>query len=563
MAPSPYMGLPAPESRFDVAQHRFGGRRAATAVVAALTAVTLAACSPGSGGGAGGDGADGAESTDYFGYLVDTALLTTNAGSEVGASSNTEALSGRLYPAVFVPGPSGQMIPNTDLVRTQVLPGANRQVIYTLTEEAQYSDGAPVTCTDFLLSYKAGVHEGIFGSHLPQMEEVLRLDCEPGQKRFTVVFDEDSGGRWRHLFGPGSTLPAHAIAAKAGLSLEELHAALQADDLATLTEVGPIWRDGFNLDSFDPALQVTSGPFVIDRVGPDGEVVLRPNDHYYGDAPNLDTIVVWPRGTDPQGLVEAGALRVADVRSGRPTWVDREDPANTLAVGDEIGDLTETLMLGDAGVFATAEARRAFAGCVDQNAVAAESSRVSGVEVPPVALHTLPHNDPSALQLADVSDREIPVDLGRAQALSGSTVRVGYLGPDERKAAMVAAIAETCSQAGITVVDAAGESAGLADLTKVTTGQWGETVIREGALDAVLMAVDPLAEFGASSPRAIDVNQLREAEEQLWREVPGIPLAAQPRWFVIDRTVGNVVTYTGLAGIGWNMDRWLSEDNGA
>ena len=77
------------------------------------------------------------------------------------------------------------------------------------------------------------------------------------------------------------------------------------------------------------------------------------------------------------------------------------------------------------------------------------------------------------------------------------------------------------------------------------------------------MAVDPLAEFGASSPRAIDVNQLREAEEQLWREVPGIPLAAQPRWFVIDRTVGNVVTYTGLAGIGWNMDRWLSEDNGA
>ena len=168
-----------------------------TAVVAALTAVTLAACSPGSGGGTGGDGSDEAESTDYFGYLVDTALLTTNAGSEVGASSNTEALSGRLYPAVFVPGPSGQMIPNTDLVRTQVLPGANRQVIYTLTEEAQYSDGAPVTCTDFLLSYKAGVHEGIFGSHLPQMDEVLRLDCEPGQKRFTVVFDEDSGGRWQ------------------------------------------------------------------------------------------------------------------------------------------------------------------------------------------------------------------------------------------------------------------------------------------------------------------------------------------------------------------------------
>lgn len=532
-------------------------------MLAALTAVTLAACSPGPDGDAGGDGAGGAQSTDHFGYLVDTALLTTNSGSEVGASSNTEVLSGRLYPAVFVPGPSGQMIPNTDLVRTQVLPGANRQVIYTITEHARYSDGEPVTCTDFLLAYKAGVHEGIFGSRLPQTGEVLRLDCEPGQKRFTVVFDEEGGGRWRHLFGPGSTLPAHAIAAKAGLSLEELHAALQSDDLATLADVGPIWRDGFNLSEFDPALQVTSGPFVIDRVGPEGEVVLRPNEHYYGDAPNLDTIVVWPRGTDAQRLVDADAVRVADVRSRRPDWVDREDPANTLTVEEQVGDLTDTLVLGDAGVFATAEARRAFAGCVDQNAVAAASSRVSGVEVPPVALHTLPHNDPAAAQLADVTDPELPTDLGRAETLSGATVRIGYLGGDERKAAMVEAIAESCAQAGITVVDASGDSTGLADLTKVTTGQWGETVVREGELDAVLMAVDPLAEVGAASSRAVDINYLRESEEQLWRDVPSIPLAAQPRWFVIDRTVGNVVMYTGLAGIGWNMDRWLSEDNGA
>ncbi|QGU04740.1 Bacterial extracellular solute-binding protein, family 5 [Corynebacterium comes] len=541
---------------------REGGRRTATAVVAVLTAVTLAACSPGSGGGGGG-GTEEPQSTEHFGYLVDTSLVTTNAGSEVGASSNTEALSGRLYPAVFVPGPSGQMIPNTDLVSTQVLPGANRQVIYTIAEHARYSDGAPLTCTDFLLSYKAGVHEGIFGSHLPQTGEVLRLDCEPGQKRFTVVFDKEGGGRWRHLFGPGSTLPAHAIAAKVGLSLEELHTALQNDDLSTLVEVAPVWRDGFNLVDFDPALQVTSGPFVIDRVGPDGEVVLRPNDQYYGDAPDLDTIVVWPRGTEAERLLEADALRVADIRSSSPDWVDRDDPENTLAVDSRVGDLTDTLMLGDAGVFATAEARRAFAGCVDQNAVAAASSRVSGVEVPPVALHSLPHNDPAARQLVDVTDPELPTDIGRAQALTGATIRIGYLGPDDRKAAMVAAIAESCGQAGITVEDASGESTGLADLSKVTTGQWGETVIREGTLDAVLMAVDPMAEFGAASSRAVDVNYLREAEKRLWQEVPSIPLAAQPRWFVIDRTVGNVVVYTGLAGIGWNMDRWLSEDNGA
>jgi len=527
--------------------------------VAALTALSLVACSGGPGEGP-GEEPEVAQSTDFFGYLVDTPLLTTNAGSEVGSSSNTEALSGRLYPAVFVPGPSGQMIPNTDLVTTQVLPGANRQVVYTLTENARYSDGVPVTCTDFLLHYKAGVHRSLFGSHLPQTEEVLRLDCEPGQKRFTVVFNENSGGRWRHLFGPGTVLPSHAVAAKAGLTENELHTALVSDDWSTLSEVAPVWRDGFDLDSFDPALQVTSGPFVIDRVGEQGEVLLVPNEHYYGDAPNLRTIVVWPGGTDPRPLNEVGALRIADIRQGR--FVDRDDPTNTLTIEERVGDLTDTLVLADAGVLGSPWSRQAFAACVDQRAVAAESSRVSGIEVPPVGLHSLQNNDPLAPLLGDLAEGHMGTDITRAQGLWGSTVRIGYAGPNERKAAMVESIRASCEPAGITVVDASAEAGTLADLNRLGTGQWGEQIVREGDLDAVLIAVDPMAEVGSASARASALADLRTVEEDLWEQVPGIPLSAQPRRFVIDRTVGNVVVYTGLAGIGWNMDRWLSEDDG-
>ena len=59
-----------------------------------------------------------------------------------------------------------------------------------------------------------------------------------------------------------------------------------------------------------------------------------------------------------------------------------------------------------------------------------------------------------------------------------------------------------------------------------------------------------------------DVERLRESEEALWEELPVLPLSAQPRIFVIHESVGNVVVHTGLAGIGWNMDRWqvASED---
>ncbi len=528
--------------------------------VAVLTALSMVACSDGIGDGQRGEAPETLPSTDFFGYLVDTPLLTTNAGSEVGSSSNTEALSGRLYPAVFVPGPSGQMIPNTDLVTTQVLPGANRQVVYTLTENARYSDGEPVTCTDFLLHYKAGVHDSLFGSHLPQTDEVLRLECEPGQKRFTVVFKENSGGRWRHLFGHGTVLPSHAVAAKVGLTLDELHTALVADDWTTLAEIAPVWRDGFDLDSFDPALQVTSGPFVIDEVGEQGEVILVPNEHYYGDAPNLQTIVVWPGGTDPEQLDEAGALRIADVRQGQ--FVNRDDPTNTLTIEERVGDLTDTLVLANAGVLGSPQARQAFAACVDQRAVAAESSRVSGIEVPPAGLHSLQHNDPLAPLLLDLAEKHMGVDIDRARSLGGTTVRIGFAGPNERKSAMVESIRASCEPAGITVVDASEEGGTLADLARVDTGQWGEQVVSEGELDAVLVAVDPLAEVSSASARASALADLRTVEEELWEEVPSIPLSAQPRRFVIDRTVGNVVVYTGLAGIGWNMDRWLSEDDG-
>lgn len=559
--PGPGMGRRPRGHRDHGRDHRPGTRagRTVLAVLTALTLVTLTACSTGP------EEPSAAKTAEHFGYLVNAPLETTNAAGNLGVSTNAQLLSGRLYPAVFVPGPAGQMIPNTDLVQTQVLPGANRQVIYTLTEQARYSDGAPITCTDFLLHYKAGVMEDLFSSHLPLTRQIERMDCLPGDKRFTVVFEEGEGGRWRHLFGPGTVLPSHVIARQAGLSEEELVTALQNEDYATLQEVARIWRDGFSLREFDPELQVSSGPFSIEAVGEHGEVSLVRNEHYFGDQAHLRRLVVWPRGTDAAGLADEGALRVADVPDATPEWVNRDDPMNPYEIESGVGDLTDFLLLGDAGVFSYPGARQAFAACVDQHAVAAASSRVSGVDVPAVGVHSVAHDDPVRYQLADITEPHLGVDLERARGLAGTTVRIGYVGPNERKAAMVEAIRASCEPAGITVVDASTEGDALGDLTRVTVGQWGQQQVQQGPLDAVLMAVDPMAEADTASARATAVEELRATETELWERVPSIPLAAQPRTFVIDREVGNVVVYTGMAGIGWNMDRWQvsSEDNGA
>lgn len=539
-------------------------RRGVTAALVAtvLTVPIVTACS-----GSGSEGVDHipAEpseptSLDHFGYQVNQPLVTTNAGTQVGVAANAHLIAGRLYPAAYVPGPSGESIPNTDLVTIQMLPGPQRQVMYRLSDEATFSDGEPVTCVDFLLTHTASDMPQQFGSHLPLLDQVERVDCELGSKEFTVVFHEDQGARWRNMFGPGTLLPAHAIAAEAGMSMEELFTALHGRDAGALAEVARIWRDGFNLNDFNPALQVSSGPYRIKEVGEHGEVVLVRNEHYYGDAPALDTLVVWPRAMDSQTLRDAGALRIADTPVLAPDWVDRHDPTNPYDVESRVGDLTESLKLSNVGVLGQPWAREAFAACVDQRAVAAVSSEQSGVEVPPVALQVVQHDDPIRYHLTDIADPHLEVDLGLASGLAGSTIRIGYLGPDERKAAMVQAIADACEPAGITVVDNSAEGWHAGHLGAITYGEWGEEMVEEGTIDAFLGAIDPMSEYRTVSARLTEVQELREAERQMWEEIPFIPLAAEPRAFVVERSVGNVVVYTGLAGIGWNMDRWHIKD---
>ena len=52
--------------------------------------------------------------------------------------------------------------------------------------------------------------------------------------------------------------------------------------------------------------------------------------------------------------------------------------------------------------------------------------------------------------------------------------------------------------------------------------------------------------------------ELKKTEEALWKDVPSIPLSSQPRVFLVRRDVEGVLPYTGVSGIGWNMDRWHS-----
>lgn len=522
--------------------------------VAALTAaavMSLTACA----------GIDDGENEASFGYLVPTPLYTTNAGSLEGRSTQAQLLSTALYPGVYVPGPQGQMIPNTDLVTTQELPGPERRVNYSLSQNAVFSDGTPVTCSDYLLAFTAGTHPALFGSSMPLFDDTAQLTCTPGSKDFTVVFKEGRGARWRGLFEAGTVLPAHAVAKHLELSIEELVEALESEDVDRLRPIADAWHDSFNLDTFDEELQTSFGPYTIASVGEEGEVVLRANEHYYGDAPAEPEIVVWPGSADAAALAESGDLVVGEMRDHTPDWFDPNAEGNRLEVSTIAGQLTEVLQFPEVGTWAVEENRQALSRCINPRAVAEAASGVVGQPVPEAPLHVLQNDDTLAKRLVDAVQPRLDVDVEKAGVLEGAEVRIGYAYPSERYAAMVEAMRRSCEPAGVTIVDATGDGKTLADLPRSEIGEWGQEVVAEGSIDAFVYPTDPMTSFPAALNKADGLGVLRAQELYLWDRMPTIPLTAQPVTFAIDRGVSNVVAYTGVSGIGWNINRWQRGDH--
>lgn len=538
---------------------RHWGKKVITSCVSAI-ALAASACSGQSSEEETASVPQEPESYGYFGYQVNSRLATTNAGTSFGDVTSAGLLSTRLYPGLFVPGPSGELIPNADLVETEELPPVagsdQRSVQLTLEEDAVFSDGAPVTCDDYLLAYVAGTHPAEFASHMPLMNDIADFNCEPHGKRFTLTFNKDQGQRWRHMFGAGTIMPAHALAKKSGLSVKELNAALTVEDMQALAPVAEEWRYGFSVDKdqLDPELQVSFGPYVIDKVGDEGEIFLKANEKYFGDAPAEEHVVVWPSDADAQKLADKGALRVVDAASENPDWLDStkdESGESPYEVTPMVGELTDTLTLSEAGIFAEPWARESFAACVDQQAVAQASSAASGVEVPPAYLRTVSATNPVAGGLDKVGKQHQGTDLAKAGDLNGTTIKVGYLGPDKRYAAMVEQLRASCEPAGITIEDASAEFMSQHYL-EMDPETWAPTV------DAFLGPVDPQTEYSTVESSMKNSAELKKTEEALWKDVPSIPLSAQPRVFLVRRDVEGVLPYTGVSGIGWNMDRWHS-----
>ena len=285
-------------------------------------------------------------------------------------------------------------------------------------------------------------------------------------------------------------LPAHVVAAKSGLNdegdlIELLRDSPRGDAdrpavNAPLKRVSDFWNTGFDTKTLpqDPAMYLSSGPYIVRDMVPDASITLvRNKDYVWGAEPYLDEITVRFTGA-------AGAA-VAALRTGQADVIAPQPSAGTEGLFDGLaaqGNTVERynqsgydhLDLKFSGPFAEKDVREAFLKTVPRQEIVKDV--VGGLvdDAKPLDSHVfLPSHPKYAETVKNNGSAEYSkVDIqGAASQLRGAapTIRILYNKDNPNRARAFSLIRDSARAAGFTVEDAGlGSSDWVAALSKGT-----------------------------------------------------------------------------------------------
>ncbi len=220
-----------------------------------------------------------------------------HVGSDLG--SVTTAVASLTLPSAFTPVQTPQGVQwnlnDSLLASAEVTSEAPFTVEYHIVDDAQWSDGLPVTGDDFAYLWQQM-------SRQPNVvapagyRAISDVKTSGGGKHVTVTFDAPYRA-WRELFT--SLLPSHSLKSN---------------------------QNGFQT-GMDEGKPVTAGPFAIYSIDRSrDEVRLIRNDRYWRKPPEIDQVVLRRAGTAPQ--------MAQTIRNGDSTMVSlTAGPASAAEVG--------------------------------------------------------------------------------------------------------------------------------------------------------------------------------------------------------------------------------------
>lgn len=608
----------------------------AAAALAAGSALILSACAPGggnagdsssngSGAGQGGDSgagnviegdkgqkltaeASGPELADLGDVETQDGSIAYSVGADDflsynGLQSNTyttynSAVVDRMFSSFWYFGTDGSIIPNEDFGTYEKTSDDPLTVKYTISDDAKWSDGTPVTAGDFIVHWAAnndtvkaeGSETPLFdsisfeqGKYIPEAPE-----GEADGKEFTVTYPEPYAD-WEILIS--TALPAHIVAKEAGMSFEELVTAAKEKDVEALTPAAEFWNDGWDFSPGelpDASLVPSMGPYKFKDGGWQAgqSITLEANPEYWGTPPATKELVL--RFADPKTHVQAlqnGDLDVIEPQATVDTLQQLEGLGDDVNVqtGDQLTWEHVDYNRGEGSVFADSpELREAFALCLPRQQIVdnlikpiyADAQVMNLREVFPFQDKYQEVVDEAYPKEMDEPNIEKAKELVEKSGVSKPTVRLGYQAGNQRRTETVALIKSSCDQAGFDVQDAnspvffkevmpagdydaalyawagSGQKASGANIYQ-SDGAQNQQSYNNPEVDA---AWDKLA---TSLDENEQLEQVKTIEKLLWEDFQAIPLYAHPGLVGHKADVANVRDTAAQSGALWNVEQWV------
>ena len=563
------------------------------------TALALSACAPPADEGNGNDGGD---STATIAVSVGpNDFISYNGFTPETYSTYNSAIADQLKTGFTYFAPDGTIEDNTDLGSYELVSEDPLTVEYTISEDAVWSDGTPITVADAVLAWGvqnaniAGADGPLFNSVSADMGDEVPAgpQGELDGKEFTVEFAVKNPD-WK--IQTWMLDPAHVVAEQAGMETEELAQAILDGDSAALEPAAEFWNTGWFTNPGelpDEALIPSSGPYKLSSWDAGQSVTLVANEEYYGEklAPQNSELIFRFVGQD--AMVQALDNGDLDVIAPQPT-------VDTLAQLEELGDAVNILAgpsltwehldfnFIDGALFAdNLELRQAFAMCVPRQQIV--DNLIKPIDPNAVVLNArevFPFQDTyeEVLEASyngeyDEPNIEEAARIVAEQGAQGAEVRIGYSAPNPRRADQVALIKSSCDQAGFNIVDAGNEDFFAPGGTQergdyeVALFAWaGSGQIASG--ENIYATGKPQNYGGYSNPEVdaawatlknsldpeVHLEQTKVIEQLLWSDLFGIPVFAHPGVDAASASIDGVERTTTQSGISWNAYAWSSAE---
>ncbi len=510
---------------------------------------------------------------------LDRAWSGFNPNTPAGAASSTPTLLSSVLPSAYVINP--KLIPevNADLLSSvETISPSPLTIQYVINPKAVWSDGVPVTADDFIYAWQSQRGDGVdpttgrpdqVASTLGYRDVQSVVPSNNG-KTVTVTFSTPFTD-WRVMFD--HMVPAH-IARVVG------------------------WNHGF--DAFNPAVDLSAGPMILQSVSPSGQAVLARSPRWWGTPAVLDKVVV-NVASAPAGW--ASQLVTADRAATQPVAFDLGSLDTVSSMPNTQSMIRPSLRLLDLAfnvaspLMSRVAARQAVAHAIDRTDLLDRS--VGTIEpdlvvsedhlATPSQSNYTPSSAAGEYSTRDpVSTDRLLRSIGYHQDATGQyvdasgtplTLRMAVQTDDPWTAGLADQITAQLHQLGITVVTVSVSGSTplaatdydmalisqLSSPFQTVTASWysdAQGLVGEDTADWSNFddpQVDQLFDQAAQALNPVTGGTIYgQIDDQLWDQMVSLPLFAEPGFEANGVQLANVEYNPSIDGILWNLALWTT-----